>query len=93
MRVIVAVCICLHIISTGAHQVEVATSMVKDKSRIIGETHGAYAKEILCVVDQNNVPLLNARIYGSFWPGDHGRESILVDGLTNKDGKYVAEGV
>ena len=93
MRVIVAVCICLHIISTSAHQVEVATSMVKDKSRIIGETHGAYAKEILCVVDQNNVPLLNARIYGSFWPGDHGREYILVDGLTNKEGKYVAEGV
>ena len=77
----------------GVASPEMMKAMAKDKSRVIGETKGARAKEILRVVDQDGIPVTNARIYGSFWPGDNGREYILVYGLSNTDGEYVAEGV
>ena len=76
----------------GRLSAESIKDWLQDKSRVIGETKGAQAKEVLRVVDQDGKPVKNARIYGSFWPGDNGRKYILVDGLTNVDGEYVAEG-
>ena len=91
--IIAVVCVGTWFLSEGISSPEVARVMSQDKSRVIGETSGAKAKEILCVIDQDGVPIMNARIYGSFWPGDNGREYILINGLTNADGEYVAEGV
>ena len=93
MRIIAAACICFHMASVSAYSIGITNSMVRDKSRIIGETRGANAREILYMVDQNGVPLVDARIHGSFWPGGNGKEYILVDGLTNVDGEYIAEGI
>ena len=93
MKVIVIACMCLIGASTVAYQSEGTKTRGPDKSRIIGETKGARAKEILRVVDQDGLPVMNARIYGSFWPGDNGKKYILVDGLTNADGEYIAEGM
>jgi len=89
----VVVCISAWLLCEGVTSSEVMKALSKDKSRVIGETKGAKAKEILRVVDQDGMPVTNARIYGSFWPGDNGKQYILVDGLTNKEGEYVAEGV
>ena len=86
-------CIGARLVCGGAYAPEVIKAMSLDKSRAIGETQGARAMEVLRVLDQVGKPVKNARIYGSFWPGDNGRKYILVDGLTNADGEYVAEGV
>lgn len=87
------VCVGAWLLCEGVISPEMMKAMSHDKSRVIGETKGAKAKEILRVVDQDGVPVMNARIYGSFWPGDNGRKYILVYGLTNIDGVYIAEGV
>ena len=86
------VCVGAWLLCEGVASPEMMKAMAKDKSRVIGETKGARAKEILRVVDQDGLPVMNARIYGSFWPGDNGQHYILMDGLTNKEGEYVAEG-
>ena len=92
-KLIVVVYIIVLSLCARAYSPEIIKVMSQDKSRVIGETHGAKAREILHVVDQDGLPVMNARIYGSFWPGDNGREYILINGLTNADGEYVAEGV
>ena len=93
-RIIVLVaCIGVWLDCVGAYPPEIIKAMSQDKSRVIGETKGAKAKEILRVIDQDGEPVKNARIYGSFWPGDNGRKYILIDGLTNANGEYFAEGV
>ena len=81
------------LICVGAYSPEIIKAMSQDRSRVIGETQGAHAKEIFRVIDQDGKPVRNARIYGSFWPSDNGRKYILVDGLTSANGEYVAEGV
>ena len=81
------------VVCVAAHTPETIKGWAQDKSRVIGETKGAKAKEILRIVDHEGIPVINARIYGSFWPGDNGKKYILIDGLTNTDGEFVAEGV
>ena len=95
MRVmpIISICVCANLTCVGHCSPEVMKARSQDKSRVIGETKGARAKEILRVVDQDGLPVMNARIYGSFWPGDNGKKYILVDGLTDVNGEYVAEGM
>ena len=90
---IISICVCANLTCVGHCSPEVMKARSQDKSRVIGETKGARAKEILRVVDQDGLPVMNARIYGSFWPGDNGKKYILVDGLTDVNGEYVAEGM
>lgn len=71
---------------------EVLRAMSKDKSRGYGELYGAKAKECFYVVDQDGRPVEGARIRGAFWTGGGMNDYEAVDGLTNTNGEYVAEG-
>ncbi len=92
-EILLIVCSCAWLVCFGGYSPDIIKAMAQDKSRIIGETNGAKAREVLRVVDQDGIPVTDARIYGSFWPGDNGRNYILVDGVTNSDGEYIAEGM
>ena len=52
---------------------------------------GADAKVILRVVDQDGVAVPNAKIWGAF-SANHLKDSILVDGMTNTNGEFIAQG-
>lgn len=71
---------------------EVLRAMSKDKSRGYGELYGAEAKECFYVVDQDGRPVEGARIRGAFWTGGGMNDYEAVDGLTNTNGEYAAEG-
>lgn len=70
----------------------ILSAMSKDKSRGYGELYGAKAKECFYVVDQDGNPVEEARIRGAFWTGGGMNDYVPVDGLTNTNGEYVAEG-
>jgi hypothetical protein len=71
---------------------EILKAMSKDKTRGYGELYGAKAKECFYVVDQDGNPVEEARIRGAFWTGGGMNDYVPVDGLTNTNGEYVAEG-
>ena len=52
---------------------------------------GADAKVVLKVVDQDGVAVPDAKIWGAF-SANHLKDSVLVDGVTNTNGIYVARG-
>lgn len=52
---------------------------------------GANAKVILQVVDQNGVVVPDAKIWGAF-TANRMKDSILVAGMTNTNGQFVAQG-
>jgi hypothetical protein len=91
--ILTIVCVNALLVNVGADTLEILKAMSEDKSRIIGETNGAQAKEILHVIDQDGMPVMNAQIYGSFWPSNNGEKYVLVNGLTNADGELVVTGV
>ena len=68
-------------------------AMAKDKTRGYGEMYGAKAKECFYVVDQDGNPVEEARIRGAFWTGGGINDYEPLDGLTNTNGEYVAEGM
>ena len=86
-------CVSAFFINAGTYPLGALRAMSQDKSRVIGETNGAQAKEILLVIDQDGMPIMNAQIYGSFWPSNNGEKYVLVNGLTNADGELVVTGV
>ena len=71
---------------------EILKAMSKDKTRGYGEMYGAKAKECFYVVDQDGKQVKDARIRGAFWTGGGINDYEPVDGLTNTNGEYVAEG-
>lgn len=52
---------------------------------------GAQAKIVLKVVDQDGVAVPGAKIWGAF-SANHLKDSILVDGATDTNGEFVAQG-
>ena len=92
IRIIITVCVCGFSVYAENLSPETVKAIAHDKSRVIGETKGAKAKEVLRVVDQDGHPVANAHIYGSFCPSDNGRQYALLDGVTNKDGEHVVQG-
>ena len=52
---------------------------------------GAIAKVNLKVVDQDGVAVPDAKIWGAF-TANHLKDSVLVDGMTNTNGEFVAQG-
>ena len=52
---------------------------------------GADAKVILKVVDQDGVAVPDAKIWGAF-SANHLKDSVLVDGMTNTNGEFIAQG-
>lgn len=54
-------------------------------------TKGALAKVRLRVVDQNGIAVAGAKIWGGF-SANSSKDSILVDGVTNTNGEFTAQG-
>lgn len=52
---------------------------------------GASAKVVLRVVDQDGVAVPEAKILGAF-SANRLKDSVLVDGLTNTNGEFIAQG-
>lgn len=52
---------------------------------------GADAKVVLKVVDQDGVAVPDAKIWGAF-SANHLKDSVLVDGMTNTNGEFIAQG-
>ena len=52
---------------------------------------GADAKVVLKVVDQDGVAVSDAKIWGAF-SANHLKDSVLVDGMTNTNGEFIAQG-
>ena len=91
-EILLIVCSCAWLVCFGGYSPDIIKAMAHDKSRIIGEVRGAMAKEILRVVDSEEKPVMDAEIHGSFWPGANGEKYVLVDGITNIKGEYIAQG-
>ena len=53
--------------------------------------NGAIAKVNFKVVDQDGVVVPDAKVWGAF-TAPHLKDSILVDGMTNTNGEFVAQG-
>ena len=94
MNAISFVIIAMFTLAVAAENIPSAilSAMSKDKSRGYGELYGAKAKECFYVVDQDGNPVEEARIRGAFWTGGGMNDYVPVDGLTNTNGEYVAEG-
>ena len=94
MKAISFVIIAMFTLAVAAENIPSAilSAMSKDKSRGYGELYGAKAKECFYVVDQDGNPVEEARIRGAFWTGGGMNDYVPVDGLTNTNGEYVAEG-
>lgn len=52
---------------------------------------GALAKVKFRIIDQDGVPILNAKIWGAF-SANRSKDSVLVDGATNTNGEFTAQG-
>ena len=52
---------------------------------------GADAKVVLKVVDQDGAAVPGAKIWGGF-SANFSKDSVLVDGLTNTNGEFIAQG-
>ncbi len=52
---------------------------------------GALAKVKFRIIDQDGVPVLNAKIWGAF-SANRSKDSVLVDGATNTNGEFTAQG-
>lgn len=94
MKAISFVIIAMFTLAVAAENIpsEILSAMSKDRSRGYGELYGAKAKECFYVVDQDGNPVEEARIRGAFWTGGGMNDYVPVDGLTNTNGEYVAEG-
>ena len=95
VNIVIAICVYGYALCADVsrpYSADVYEAMAHDKSRIIGEVRGATAKEILRVIDSEKNPIVGAEIHGSFWPGANGEKYILIDGFTDANGEYVAQG-
>lgn len=63
----------------------------EDLTRAVGFSKGAWAKTCFSIVDQDNLPVEEARIYGGFTLGARDKCG-LVDGVTDTNGGFIAEG-
>ena len=52
---------------------------------------GAMAKSLLKVVDQDGVPVSDAKVWGAF-SANRLKDSVLVDGVTDMNGEFVVQG-
>lgn len=53
---------------------------------------GALAKVVIQVVDQDGVAVQGAKIWGAFTTGSGFNDYAMIEGLTNNEGKFVAQG-
>lgn len=54
--------------------------------------YGAQAKECLQVVDQDGMPVADARIWGGLQTGDGYKDFIPIRGSTDTNGEYIVQG-
>ena len=81
------------IVSVSVFLSAVLNVAAHDDTRVIASYEGALAKECFRIVDQDGNPVEGARVYGAFWPTVGGNEYVLVDGFSNANGEYVAQGI
>lgn len=54
--------------------------------------NGAQAKVVIQVEDQDGVAVQGAKIWGAFTTGSGFNDYAMIEGLTNNEGKFVAQG-
>lgn len=54
--------------------------------------YGAQAKECLQIVDQDGMPVADARIWGGLQTGDGYKDFIPIRGSTDTNGEYIVQG-
>ena len=54
--------------------------------------YGAEARECLRVIDQDGMPVADARVWGGLQTGDGYKDFIPIRGNTNTNGEYVVQG-
>lgn len=69
----------------------VSSVYAADRTRVLGNIRGAKAKECFRVIDQDGNPIEGARVYGGFML-DSPNDYVLIDGVTDTNGVFVAEG-
>lgn len=85
-RTIVALCLAFPIVlnASGPSAEELALAKAR--------RYGAQAKECLRVVDQDGMPVADARIWGGLQTGEGYNDFIPIQGNTNTNGEYVIQG-
>lgn len=64
----------------------------RDGALLAGLDKGAVAKVQLEVVDENGFPVTNAKIFGGFTSGPLLNDYVVIEGSTDTNGEFVAEG-
>ena len=54
--------------------------------------HGALARECLRVVDQDGLPVADAKVWGGLQTGGNLRDFTPISGVTDTNGEYVIQG-
>ena len=56
------------------------------------QRHGAEAKIILRVIDQDGIPVTDAKISGGFQTGGNINDNVPIRGITDANGEYIVLG-
>ena len=64
----------------------------RDGALLAGLDKGVVAKVHLEVVDENGFPVTNAKIFGGFTSGPLLNDYVVIEGSTDTNGEFVAEG-
>ncbi len=66
--------------------------IAQDVSLCNARAHGALAKECLRVVDQDGLPVADAKIWGGLQTGGNLNDFTPISGMTDTNGEYVIQG-
>ena len=67
-------------------------AQARDIAQLEALSKGANAQVRLNVIDQDGLPVPEAKVFGGFAAGSGFNDYVLVDGCTDSNGVYVAEG-
>lgn len=85
MKNIIVLCMTLPLISNAA------APNADEMALYNAITHGANVLEHIQVVDQDGVPVENAKLWGSLQTGDGYNDYISIEGYTNANGEYTVK--
>ena len=70
----------------------VALAINPDLTLCNAQRYGAEAKMILRVIDQDGLPVADAKIFGGFQTGGNINDNVPIRGITDTDGEYIVQG-